>query len=191
MIRGIIFDVFGVLYHGSLGRLRELVPPNRLGELNDVCRSYDYGYYTQSEYFEKIGKLLAKSADEVAGICHDQHVRNEALVSYVHTLRPTYKTAILSNIGRGLIGELFSALEATTLFDTEILSSEVGLAKPSPEIYRLTAERLGLDPSECVMIDDIADNVDGAIAVGMKGIVYQSVAQMDRDLMTILKENHA
>jgi FMN phosphatase YigB (HAD superfamily) len=41
------------------------------------------------------------------------------------------------------------------------------------------------------MIDDIADNVDGAIAVGMKGIVYQSVAQMDDELSVLLGGDRA
>ncbi len=191
MIRGIIFDVFGVLYHGSLGRLRELVPGEHLGELNDISHGYDHGYSTQSEFFREVGRLLGKSPEDVAVICREQHVRNEALVAYVHRLRPAYKTALLSNIGRGLVDELFTRSEATALFDAEVLSSEVGLIKPDPEIYRLTAARLGLHPHECVMIDDIPDNVDGAIAVGMKGIVYQSVTQMDNDLATLLEGDHA
>lgn len=191
MIRGIIFDVFGVLYHGSRERLRELVPPEHRDELNDANHSYDYGFCTQSEYFDTVGRLLDKDATEVAAICREQHVRNEALVAYVHTLRPAYKIAILSNIGRGLVDDLFTKSEAATLFDTEVLSSEVGMVKPDLAIYRLTAQRLGLRASECVMIDDIADNVEGAIAVGMKGIVYQSVAQMDKELKALLKGTHA
>jgi putative hydrolase of the HAD superfamily len=191
VIRGIIFDVFGVLYHGSLGYLREIAPAEHLDELNDISHSYDYGYISQSDYFRQVGQLLGKSAGEIAAVCREQHVRNEALVTYVHTLRPAYKTAILSNIGRGFVDELFTKSEASSLFDAEILSSEVGLTKPSPEIYRLAASRLGLDPAECVMIDDIPDNVDGAMAVGMRGIVYQSLAQMDKELSALLRGVHA
>lgn len=56
------------------------------------------------------------------------------------------------------------------MFDAVVISGEVGMRKPEPEIYRLVASKLGLDASECVFVDDFASNVAGAEAVGMKGI---------------------
>jgi putative hydrolase of the HAD superfamily len=56
------------------------------------------------------------------------------------------------------------------MFDTVVISGEVGLRKPEPAIYRLTAERLGLPPEQCVFVDDLRPNVQGASAVGMVGV---------------------
>lgn len=124
-------------------------------------------------------------------MCRKQHVRNEALVAYVKQLHPRYRIGLLSNVGRGFIDDLFTQSELDELFETVVLSNEVGLAKPSPDIFRLTAERLGLSTDECVMIDDSINNIDGAKAVGMQGIVYQSLRQMTAELDVLLKETHA
>ncbi len=56
------------------------------------------------------------------------------------------------------------------LFDTVVISGEVGLRKPQPEIYLLAAQRLGLPPGQIVFVDDLAPNVQGAVAVGMVGV---------------------
>ena len=60
------------------------------------------------------------------------------------------------------------------LFDAVVISGEVGLRKPDPPIYRLAARRLGLDPADCVFVDDIDTNVAAAEAVGMAGVVHRS-----------------
>jgi putative hydrolase of the HAD superfamily len=56
------------------------------------------------------------------------------------------------------------------LFDAVVISGEVGLRKPEPEIYALAARRLGVDPSQCVFVDDLTPNVRGAEAAGMVGV---------------------
>jgi putative hydrolase of the HAD superfamily len=56
------------------------------------------------------------------------------------------------------------------LFDAVVISGEVGLRKPEPEIYALTARRLGVEPGECVFVDDLSPNVRGAEAAGMVAV---------------------
>jgi putative hydrolase of the HAD superfamily len=56
------------------------------------------------------------------------------------------------------------------LFDAIVISGEVGLRKPEPEIYALAARRLGVEPDQCVFVDDLAPNVRGAEAAGMVGV---------------------
>ena len=62
------------------------------------------------------------------------------------------------------------------LFDDIVLSGLVGMRKPEPGIYRLAAERLGVGVAECVFVDDLPVNVDGARAVGMTGVLYRDPA---------------
>jgi epoxide hydrolase-like predicted phosphatase len=59
------------------------------------------------------------------------------------------------------------------LFDTVVISGEVGLRKPEPEIYQLTASRLGHRTEECVFVDDLAPNITGAVAAGMVGLHHR------------------
>ena len=77
-------------------------------------------------------------------------------------------------------------LNLVPLFEVVIDSSEVGIRKPDPRIYRLALERLGaIDPARSVFLDDYAGNVDAARRVGMLGIVVEAdpapaLAELDR-----------
>jgi putative hydrolase of the HAD superfamily len=60
------------------------------------------------------------------------------------------------------------------LFDAVVISAEVGLRKPDREIFLLAADRIGVPPEECVFVDDLLHNADGARAVGMEAVVHRS-----------------
>lgn len=188
MTKGIIFDCFGVLVHGSLNHLRSLAPPEHLEELNNLSHNSDYGYVSQTEYLQGVGDLIGHSADEVLAIIRAQYVRNERMIALVASLHGEYKTALLSNVGRGVIDQLFASTELETLFDAVILSSEVGMVKPNADIYQLAASRLNLLPENCVMIDDLSANVAGAVDVGMQGVLCRNVTQCIADVHSLLKE---
>ncbi len=63
------------------------------------------------------------------------------------------------------------------LFDASVISAEVHLHKPQPEIYRLAADRLGVAPQQCLFVDDLRENCEGAEAVGMTGIRHRSAPE--------------
>lgn len=78
-------------------------------------------------------------------------------------------TALVSNsMGYGAYGLL--DLEAS--FDVVILSGHVGVRKPSRRIYAAAAEALGVDPAECVLVDDLEQNLSGAARLGVVGILH-------------------
>jgi FMN phosphatase YigB (HAD superfamily) len=93
-----------------------------------------------------------------------------ALAAVVAELRRRgVRTAILSNDPGGPHAQWLRDL-AGTFVDEVVLSGDVGVAKPDVESFRLVAERLGVAPSECVFVDDLAGNVRGAVAAGMVGV---------------------
>ncbi len=63
-----------------------------------------------------------------------------------------------------------------------VVSGEVGLVKPDPAIYRLTAERCGFVPGEAVFVDDSPGNVAGALAFGFDAIRFTDPAGLRRSL---------
>lgn len=182
MIRAIIFDCFGVLYRGSLEHLRELTPPEKREELSDLSRSSDYGYLSYDDYMAQVAQLTGRTTTEIEHIVSADHIRNESLVGIVRSLRADFKVGLLSNVGRDLIARLFSEEEVSTLFDAVVLSSEVGMVKPYPEIFELMADRLDVRPDECLMIDDMPDNIAGAESVGMQGIVFKTNDELESTL---------
>ena len=63
----------------------------------------------------------------------------------------------------------------------------MGLRKPEPEIYELCAQQLGLPPSACVFVDDLAPNVRGATAVGMVGVLHRTYDETVAELEALLE----
>ncbi len=59
-----------------------------------------------------------------------------------------------------------------TMFGTTIVSGDVKLIKPDVAIYELFLQTTGLDPADCVFVDDKIENIEGARAVGMDGIHF-------------------
>lgn len=81
------------------------------------------------------------------------------------------RTALLSNADTLAVGRDSWA----AVFDSVVLSGEVGFGKPDLRIYLLAAERIGLPPESCVFVDDLAGNVHGAVRAGMVGVHHQDV----------------
>jgi putative hydrolase of the HAD superfamily len=72
------------------------------------------------------------------------------------------------------------------LFDATVISGDVGMHKPQPEIYRLACERLGVEPADAVFVDDLRENVTGAEAVGMAAILHRDAAATIAELESLL-----
>lgn len=72
------------------------------------------------------------------------------------------------------------------LFDHAVISAEVGMRKPDLEIYRLTCKKLGLDPAECVFVDDMEPNIAAAEQLGMAGVLHADVATTRTALRELL-----
>lgn len=99
-------------------------------------------------------------------------INEPAMVEVLRTARKHgLQTALLSNSW----GFDYPREGWVDLFDAVVISGEVGLRKPEPEIYRLAARRLGVRPGQCVFVDDLASNIRGAAAVGMIGILHRDV----------------
>ena len=62
------------------------------------------------------------------------------------------------------------------LFDAVVISGEVGVRKPEPEIYALAVERLGLEPERIVFVDDLPGNLKPAAAIGMATVLHRDAA---------------
>ncbi|MBV7294823.1 HAD-IA family hydrolase [Corynebacterium sp. TAE3-ERU12] len=91
-------------------------------------------------------------------------------------------TAVLSNDPGGSGADHIRELETSGVVDTVVLSGEVGAEKPEPEIFDITAERLGLPVYDCVLVDDSIVNIHGAVEHGLVGVFFQ---QFDRALVEI------
>lgn len=91
----------------------------------------------------------------------------------------------LSNMPVGSMAYLEQRYDFWHLFDGAVISSRVHYCKPEREIYEHLLATYDLVPRETVFIDDVAANVDGARAVGMQAIRFESVAQTEEALRAL------
>jgi putative hydrolase of the HAD superfamily len=74
-------------------------------------------------------------------------------------------------------GRSIYVAEVMALFDHVIESAKIGLRKPDPRIYRLMTDKLGVDPKDCVYLDDLGVNLKPAREMGMTTIKVASARQ--------------
>ena len=188
MIQAVIFDCFGVLCHGTLSYFVARARPENRQAVSDTNRAAEYGYMDIEEYHTTMAELLDTTIEDVQKISNEHYVRNEAMFNYARTLKGRgYRLGLLSNVGTGIIEKLFTSGELNELFNEVVLSGEVGMVKPNAEIFEVMASRLQLEPKECVMIDDLIANIDGARSIGMSGVICETVEQVQSDVESAIK----
>ncbi len=94
------------------------------------------------------------------------------LVDFIRGLRPGVKTGMITNAWPNVRHYLEKEWHVADAFDLIVVSAEAGLIKPDPRIYRLAFDGLGVSADEAVFVDDVAENIAGAEAVGMRGIRF-------------------
>ncbi len=87
--------------------------------------------------------------------------------------RPEATSAVISNTNELHVRWLDEHVAALKEFDLVMMSNEVHLAKPDPAIFLLALELLDLPPEQTLFVDDMAENVDAAKALGMAGLVHE------------------
>ena len=107
-----------------------------------------------------------------------------AMYDMIRALRGAgFRTALLSN-SWGC--DEYPRADFPGLFDTVVISGECGMRKPEQGIFLHAAKGLGLEPEQCVFIDDIEANVAAATACGMTGVHHTETAQTVAALQDLL-----
>ena len=201
MIRGVIFDVGGVLLrtHDQSGRRKwETRMGLRPGELAHLVFDSELGYQAQvgqvsiEEVWAWVATLLDLSPGELATLKRDFWAGDrldQELCDYIRGLRPRYLTGMLSNNwapdGRAMAQKLGIA----DCFDVFVTSAEIGVMKPDPHIYQIALDRLGLSPPEAIFVDDFIENVESARRLGMGGVHFVEPGRAQDELDEWLKRS--
>jgi putative hydrolase of the HAD superfamily len=108
------------------------------------------------------------------------------LIEFIQSLRPAYKTALLSNAWTGMRKALEEYYNCLWAFDAVIISAEVRLAKPDPAIYKLMLDQLQIAPQEAIFVDDLIENIQAACDLGIHGIHFRNTDQAVTEVRALL-----
>jgi putative hydrolase of the HAD superfamily len=153
---------------------------------------YDRGDLFPGEYWEKLAaqlgvKLDASAIERARRIDLELWSQiNEAMVRWLQQIHAAgFKTAILSNMPTDMVSHVRKNFAWVSHFDHHIFSAEVRSIKPEPAIYRHCLDALAVQPSEALFIDDRDINLEQARAAGIRGIRFESVEQLRRELQSL------
>jgi putative hydrolase of the HAD superfamily len=146
------------------------------------------GQMTREAFWERVGvpletRLPAEFSRLRRGLFHVEPI-NEEMVALAGRLKARYRLALCSNALADLQEVLAERPDIAGLFDATVISWVIGLRKPDPAILSLSAQRLNLPVSACMLVDDKPRNTNVALAMGMQAIVFETAAQVEGELMT-------
>jgi putative hydrolase of the HAD superfamily len=196
-LRAVIFDYGRVLTgppdpdaHAELVRITGL-SSERFENLYWTDRqAYDEGKLTGLEFWRKLvrdgGLNLNEQAIEELNLWDARMwtKADPAMLAWQLALKESgLLTAIVSNMGDAVHEHMERELSWLGRFDVLVWSYQLRMAKPDPAIYHYALERLGTQPEETLFIDDRPENVETAIALGMKGLIFSTVKKLREDLI--------
>ena len=186
MVKAIIFDCFGVLTGDKWKEFLATLDGAQVQPARDLNHALDRGFISQAEFFAKISELTGRAPERVEEVINSDMHKNQPLLDYIATLKPNYKVGLLSNVSSNWVRESFLNDQEQTLFDDILLSYDVGLIKPEPAIFKLSAKRRGWDTADCRFSDDSPGHCEGAEQTGMQAIVYKDFVQFKADIAQLL-----
>src|SRR5665213_497026 len=124
MIKAIIFDCYGVLTKSTWQEFWSSLPtPNMREQARVLNRAYDGAVISEEDFSTKLQSLTKRSKSEIQKIFFDEDPsKNTELIDYIRTLKPKYKTAILSNIATSWVEDYLLTDDEKELFDAMVFS---------------------------------------------------------------------
>jgi putative hydrolase of the HAD superfamily len=194
MIKTIIFDLGNVIVsfdHRKIVEKLQCVCEKESEEIfteaisSTFVQHYNLGKVTSAEFFDSVNralKLEMNFADFSQAWNCTFNAETIIPEQFVKKLSKSYRLLVLSDTNElhfDFIRENFSILDH---FDDFVLSYRVGAVKPSAEIFRAVIEKAECLPGECIFIDDVEINVEGARRYGMNALQFISVEQLEAEL---------
>jgi len=197
-MKTVIWDMGGVIVRTEDQSLRHRweeklgLQPGKLHDLvfnNELSRKASVGKAVEKDIQEWLKQHLSLDDQEInrlwedffEGDCIDQ-----TLMKYIRSLKASYRVGMITNAWPNIRHMLTNVWQVADAFEAIIVSAEVGIVKPDPAIYGLALEALETAPGNAVFIDDFIENINGAEAVGMKGIHFTGREETIMKLNTLL-----
>jgi epoxide hydrolase-like predicted phosphatase len=204
-IKAVVFDLGGVLEHVEddawpevwIGRWERRVHLP-LGHVVATLAEHEptddmvTGKMSEAQMRERYARMLGLDNDlaqQMMAEMWDAYCGelDRQMWDFAASLRPAFATAILSNSADGARREEQRRFGFAELVDVIVYSHEVGLAKPDPAIFKLTEERLRVEPHEIVFLDDHYGHVEAARACGWHAVWHRDTTRSIQEISEIIR----
>jgi len=183
-IKAVLFDMVGVLLFVKKG-----FTPVTEEEINASRIEKLYNHIDDKKLLSDIKKTLKlKKGDlEKALECIPlKFEKYNELWKIFPQIKKNYSIAVINN-GNALAMKYWNKYFDFSLFDVFVNSAQEGIKKPDPKIFLLTCKRLGVNPKECIFMDDAFENIQTAQNLGMITIWWNKEQGREKSLKKFLQ----
>jgi putative hydrolase of the HAD superfamily len=183
-VKGLLVDFGGVLTTNVFESFKQFCEAEGLApdafltlmrdkpEARTELRRVETGEIDEAEFCVILGGLLG--VKETDGLIDRLFAGMQPDVAMVDAVKKAKTLGIRTGLISNSLGEgRYDRSAFPELFDGVVISGEEGMHKPNADIYLLGCERVGLPPEECVFVDDLRENCEGAEAVGMTAVLHR------------------
>jgi putative hydrolase of the HAD superfamily len=196
-IRAVVFDFGKVISFPPGDSARDEMASlaglsrRRFDELDRQYRhQYDLGVYNMEEYYRFLLSVAGifpdgETIDRIADTDRQSWSRiNPATVDLIHAIRERgLKFGILSNMSHDFLAWCRRSVPVFAEADAAVFSCEAGSVKPEEKIYEAMVKALDCDYGEVVFFDDMEENVEKALSLGMKAFVWKDPEEAGKILV--------
>ncbi len=150
----------------------------------NLIRSFDTGTLSSKDFYREVTQRLKAKVDQETffKIYNDVFSLNPPVLDILTRLKGRHKLLLLSNTDVERFGFIRKTFPEVLIFDEYVLSFEVGYLKPHPQIYQEALKKAKARAEECVFIDDLEENIEGARNVGLDTILYGPQTDLEAEL---------
>lgn len=197
LVKVIYFDLGGVLvdvqfdrFWTALAGRMECSPETvrlRLSELKPFFLAFDRGDLESGEFYHHCAHHLGLNIDlaEFSALYTGIFELKSDVLSLALTLSHYFRLSIISNTDPIHYGFIVDRYPPLRQFENPVTSFAARALKPEPAIYHYALAAMDVQPSEALLIDDLPQNVAGAIAAGMLAIRFEDAASLQRQLQQL------
>jgi putative hydrolase of the HAD superfamily len=142
-----------------------------------IYKDYERGKISTEAFVDELNRLFKTklTVSQFTQCWNASFAEDTDMAILLESVSQKVPLYLLSNTNESHFDFLEENYNVSRHFQELILSHEVGYAKPEPEIYHEILKRSGLQPFECLFIDDLAVNIEGAQAVGINTIHFRGI----------------
>ena len=165
-------------------------PAYRDADPESLVARFETGRLETKHFEQELAAALSKGLDKpisseglITRMLQDLQLDRQMIAAVRAARQAGIKTALLSN-SWGVEYYPHDLLEK--LFDEIVISGQVGLRKPHPDIFHMAIERIGLPAEECLFVDDLRHNIEAAEAIGLRGVLHEKAPETIAELEKLL-----
>ncbi|MBR5334310.1 MAG: HAD family phosphatase [Alistipes sp.] len=178
-MKNVVFDLGRVVFAQdptkSSAEFKQFFSYVSLTPMPQFWVDYDMGVLTLDQVADELAAYRGVEPDfarEMIGLAIGKQETIAPTAELIEDLKQAgYKLYVLSNMSREFI-DFLREQDVYANFDGDVVSCEVGVVKPMPEIYDLLLDRFSLDPGDTIFIDDRKENIEAAEAKGISAFHF-------------------